>query len=220
MLSSNIALTGVLMALLRRERTGKGDYIDIAMMDSVIASMPNNYGPVMAERRSPTPQDERSWGGNAMYRVYETRDGEFVVLGGAEIKFATNLLNALGRPDLIDLCKLPPGAGQGPVREFLTEVFATKTKAEWVTWMADKDIAFAPVKTLREGLDDPQTRHRGMVVRDHRGWEHLGIPIKFADEPGRIDVSLPAHGQHSEEILEEIGYGPDERAALKAKDVF
>ena len=118
MLAANIALAGVLMALLRRERTGRGDYVDVAMMDALIASMPNNYGPPMAERRDPRPKDERAWGGNAMFRVYETSDGRFVALGGAEIKFARNLLSALGRPDLIELCELPPGPGQQPVRAF------------------------------------------------------------------------------------------------------
>ena len=184
MLAANIALAGVLMALLRRERTGKGDHVDVAMMDALIAAMPNNYGPPMAERRQPVAKDERSWGGNAMYRLYETRDGRFVALGGAEIKFATNLLTALGRPDLIPLCELPPGPGQQPVRDFLEATFRTRTQAEWVAWMAGKDIAFAPVKTLREGLDDPQVRPREMVRPDARGWEHIGMPIKFADEPG------------------------------------
>ena len=216
MLSSNIALSGILMALLRRERTGEGDYIDVAMMDSLIASMPNNYGPVMAEKRAPIAKDERSWGGNAMYQVYETRDGGFVVLGGAEIKFVANLFNALGRADLIELCKLPPGPGQAPAREFLTATFLLRTKSEWVDWMADKDIAFAPVNSLREGLDDPQVRHREMVVEDERGWEHLGLAIKYRDEPGRIRFDLPAHGEHTAEVLSGLGYSADEIAAMKA----
>ena len=166
MLTANMALAGVLMALLRRERTGRGDYLDLAMMDALIASMPNNYGAAMAERRQPVVKEERSWGGSALYRVYETRDGRFVALGGAELKFATNLLEALGRPDLIALCQLPPGAGQRPVHDFLEQTFRTRTRDEWVAWMAGKDVAFAPVKTLREGLDDPQVRHRRMVVED------------------------------------------------------
>ena len=149
------------------------------MMDALIASLPNGYGLPMTERRQPVAKHERTWGGNAMYRVYETKDGKFVALGGAELKFATNLLSALGRPDLIPLCRLPPGPGQDPVRDFLTETFSTRTQAEWVDWMAGKDIAFAPVKTLREGLDDLQARHRAMVVEDARGWEHLGVPIKL-----------------------------------------
>jgi crotonobetainyl-CoA:carnitine CoA-transferase CaiB-like acyl-CoA transferase len=220
MLAANMALAGVLMALLRRERTGKGDYLDIAMMDALIASMPNNYGAPMAEKRQPVAKDERAWGGNAMFRVYETGDGRFVALGGAEIKFATNLLTALGRPDLIELCKLPPGPGQAPVRAFLSDTFRTRTQAEWVAWMADKDVAFAPVKTLREGLDDPQVRHREMVVLDARGWEHIGVPIKFEDEPGRIDFRPPALGEHSEDILRGLGYTEAELAQMKAKGVY
>jgi crotonobetainyl-CoA:carnitine CoA-transferase CaiB-like acyl-CoA transferase len=220
MLASNIALAGVLMALLRRERTGRGDYLDVALMDALIASMPNNLGPPLAEKRAPVAKDERSWGGNAMFRVYETKDGRFVALGGSEIKFATNLLTALGRPDLIELCKLPPGRGQQPVRGFLEETFKTRTQAEWVAWMADKDVAFAPVKTLRQALDDPQVRHRAMVVEDARGLEHVGVPIKYADEPGQIDFGLPALGQHSEDILRGLGYTDDELAKMRAKGVY
>lgn len=220
MLAANMALAGVLMALLRRETTGRGDHIDIAMMDALIASMPQAYGPPMAERRDPVVKDERHWGGNALYRVYETRDGRFVALGGAELKFARALLTALGRPDLVELCALPPGPAQQPVREFLTATFLEKTQAEWVAWMADKDVAFAPVRTLREGLDDPQVRDRAMVVEDARGWEHLGIPIRFRDEPGRIAPRFATLGEHSEAILRDLGYTDAEIAAMKAEGVY
>jgi crotonobetainyl-CoA:carnitine CoA-transferase CaiB-like acyl-CoA transferase len=155
-----------------------------------------------------------------MFRVYETRDGRFVALGGAEIKFARNLLSALGRPDLIELCELPPGPGQQPVRAFLEATFRSRTQAEWVAWMADNDVAFAPVKSLREGLDDPQVRHREMVVEDARGWEHIGLPIKYKEEPGRIDFGLPELGEHSENILRGLGYTDAELAAMKADGVY
>ncbi len=220
MLSSTIALSGVLMALLRRRETGKGDYIDVAMMDSLLACMPNNYGPPMAEKRAPVPKEERSWGGNAMYRLYETADGKWIVLGGAEIKFARNLLTALGRLDLVELCALPPGPGQDPVKAFFDETFRTRTQAEWIDWFEGMDVCFAPVKTLREGLDDPQVRAREMVLEDDRGWEHIGIPVKFRDEPGRVDFALPARGQHTEEVLRRLGYDADTVAAMKRDGVF
>jgi crotonobetainyl-CoA:carnitine CoA-transferase CaiB-like acyl-CoA transferase len=220
MLASNMALSGVLMALLRRQTTGEGDYLDIAMMDALIASLPNGYGVAMTEGRQPVAKHERTWGGNAMYRVYATKDARFVALGGAELKFATNLFTALGRPDLVPLCALPPGPGQDPVREVLTATFLTRTQAEWVDWMAGKDVAFAPVNTLRQGLDHPQTRHREMVVQDGRGWEHLGIPIRFANEPGEIRFDPPAHGEHSEEILRSLGYSDAELARMKADGVW
>jgi crotonobetainyl-CoA:carnitine CoA-transferase CaiB-like acyl-CoA transferase len=222
MLSSMIGLSGVLMALYRRHQTGRGDFVDIAMMDSLLACMPNNFGPPMAEKRPPVPKEERSWGGNAMYGLYETREGDWIALGGAELHFAETLLHALGRPDLFELCKLPPGKGQEPVRAFFRETFRTKTKAEWVEWFKPlmSKLAFAPVKNLREALDDPQARAREMVVVDERGWEHLGIPIKFAHEPGRLRFDLPAHGQHSAEIIRSLGYSDAEVRALKEKGVW
>jgi crotonobetainyl-CoA:carnitine CoA-transferase CaiB-like acyl-CoA transferase len=149
MLVANMALSGVLMALLRRQTTGKGDYLDVAMLDALMASLPNGYGLPMTTGEQPDARHERTWGGNAMYRVYKTADGKFVALGGAEIKFATNLLTALGRPDLIELCKQPPGPGQDPVRAFLTGTFLTKTQTEWVDWMAGKDVAFAKGSMIR-----------------------------------------------------------------------
>ena len=138
MLASNMALAGVLMALLRRQTTGKGDYIDVAMMDVLIASLPNGYGLPMTERRQPVARHERTWGGNAMYRVYETKDGRFVALGGAELKFATNLLTALGRPDLIPLCRLPPGPGPGPRAGFPDGNFSEPEPrpSGWTGWLA------------------------------------------------------------------------------------
>ncbi len=220
LLASLHGLAGVLMALLRREETGKGDYLDMAMADCLLACLPNNMGVAMTERRQLDPKSERTLGGNALYNLYETKDGDFVVLGGQELKFAKNLLEPLGRPDLVELCKLPPGPGQDPVRAFLRDTFRTKTKAEWVAWFKGRDIAFAPVKTLPEVLEDSHFKARGMVLKDGRGWDHLGVPIAFRDEPARPRFEAPAHGQHSRAILRTLGYAEAEIAALKAAGVI
>ncbi|HEX5611798.1 MAG TPA: CaiB/BaiF CoA-transferase family protein [Burkholderiales bacterium] len=219
MLASMICLSGILMALYRRKETGQGDYLDISMADSILSCMPNNLGTAMVERRQPDLSEERSLGGNAMYGIYDTRDGDFVVLGAAEIKFATNLLTALGRPDLIELCKLPPGRGQDPVREFFRSTFRTKTKAQWIEWFKGRDIAFAPVRTLPEVLEDPHFQARGMVLKDERGWDHIGVPIQFANEPGRPRFNAPAHGEHSAQILRDLGYAESEIERLRKGDV-
>lgn len=221
MLSSLTALSAVLMALLRRKETGRGDYVDIAMMDSLYACTLNNQGEAFANNRPLDPATERALGGNAMYRPYETKDGRWIVLGAAEIKFAINLLTDLGRPDLIDLCKRPPGPEQDPVRAFFIETFKTKTQAEWAEWFAGRDISFAPVKNQVEALADPQLRHREMVFRDkERDWLHIGTPIKYTDEPGAPQMKWSQHGQDSDAIVAGLGYSDAERAAMREAGVY
>lgn len=219
MLSAMMTLSGVLMALLRRKETGRGDYLDMSMSDALLACLPNMMGVAMTERRQPVLSDERTLGGNALYNIYETRDGQFVVLAGQEIKFIRNLLEPLGRPDLVPLCALPPGRGQDPVRAFLKETFLTRTKAEWIEWFKGRDVAFAPMRTLPEVLEDPHFKARGMVLQDARGWDHLGVPIRFSDEPAEPVFEAPRHGAHSAEILRGLGYADEAVSDLAARGV-
>ena len=206
MAASMLALSGVMMALYRRQSTGRGDYLDISMHDSVLAWTPNITGPVFAQQRPPVPRHERSLGGSAFYNIYRTRDGRHVVLGAQEIKFVRNLLGEIGREELIELCERGPGPHQAPLIEALREWFATRTQAEWVEWFAGKDIGFAPIKNLREAFDDPQVAAREMLLHDAAGGEHIGIPIKFRDEPGRAELTLPGVGEHNFEVLQSAGY--------------
>lgn len=220
MLAATLTLSGILMALLRRAQTGEGDYLDVAMMDSILACMPNSMGAAFAEGRAPQPQQERIWGGNALYRIYRTRDDRHIVLGGSELKFARNLLAWLGREDLLPLCELPPGDGQRPLVAFLEATFATRTQAEWVDGFAGLDVCFAPVNDLRTGLDLPQTRHRSMCVEDAAGKEHLGTPLKFSREPAHINFAAPALGEHNRSVLAELGYSESQADALRTAGVI
>lgn len=215
--SSMMTLSALLMALLRREQTGKGDYIDVAMADSIFAGVTNSFGSVFAEKKAPVIAHERALGGYAMYQIYDTADGRHIVLGGSEMHFAKAILEKLGRPDLLPLCEPPPGPTQDPVKEFLTETFLTKTQAEWVEIFDGVNAAFAPVKDLREGADDPQIRHRQMVVECERGWEHVGTPLKFKDEPGELNFKFATPGEHTEDVLKHLGYSSESIAAMKAE---
>ena len=119
MASSLLGLSAILMALLRRQTTGMGDYIDLSMQDALMAWLPNVTGPVFAQNRAPVVQEERSFGGYAFIRSYRTADGRHVMLGGVEQKFVRTLLTALDRQDLIPVALGPPGPVQRPVKDFL-----------------------------------------------------------------------------------------------------
>ncbi|HLS85567.1 MAG TPA: CoA transferase [Burkholderiales bacterium] len=214
------ALIGILMALLRREKTGEGDYLDCAMVDALMSWTPHILSSVLAEGRAPDLPRERLYGGAAFYNVYRTKDDRYLVLSGAEMNFVENLLNALGRPDLIALCREPWGPAQDPVKAFLAETFATKTRDEWDRWLADKGVCYAPVLDLHEAWHADLLRSRGMVVTGEDGVEGLGTPIRFREEPGDPTGPVGPVGQHNDEILERLGYDEAARAKLKAAGVI
>lgn len=174
------ALAAVLMALLGRGTTGRGDYIDVAMFDALLPWSAHVAGSAIMGGDPPRSASQRSLGGAAFYHVYRTLDGRHVVLGGREMKFATNLLTALGRADLIAVAERPAGE-QGPLIGALRETFATRTRDDWVAWFADKDVAFAPVLDYREALDTPHVADRGLWI-ETGGAHQIAPAIRFADE--------------------------------------
>ena len=216
MAASLMAFSGILMALLRRQQTGRGDFIDIAMLDSLMAWTPNVTGPVFAENRAPNPPHERSFGGNAFYRIYRTADDRYVALGGSEQKFVVNLLSALGREDLAPLHAQGPGPHQQSLVDFLESTFAEKPLLEWEAFLADIDVCWAPVLDLQQAYDQPQVRHRRMRWQDPHGNDHIGIPIRFAEEPGNANPALPRLGEHNRLVLRACGYCDAELDQLEA----
>ena len=219
-ISSLLAMSAILMALLGRERTGKGDCIDLSMYDALLAWTPNVVGPLFADDAHPAPKDMRSFGGAAMYRIYETSDGEFIVLGGSEAKFARNLLSAFGRLDLMPYAEMEPGPGQEPLRAFFKEQFASGTRAHWEAFLAPVDCCWAAIRSLKDAFADPHTLHRRMLLRDERGNRHIGVPIKYASEPAQPNLRIPGYGEHSQEIGESLGMDKAWLAGLAARGLI
>jgi crotonobetainyl-CoA:carnitine CoA-transferase CaiB-like acyl-CoA transferase len=194
-------LSGVLMALYRRQQTGLGDYIDISMHDVTLGAMLNILGPPLAEDRHPVAAHERTTGGAAFYRPYETSDGRYLVLAGQEPKFINNLLGALGRPDLAELCLCGPGPHQQPVVDFLAAPFREKPLAKWNDYLATLDVCFGRINTLPEALAQQSLEARKMVRRDELGRRHIGPPIHFREEPASPVLREPLLGEHTQMIF-------------------
>jgi crotonobetainyl-CoA:carnitine CoA-transferase CaiB-like acyl-CoA transferase len=106
------------------------------------------------------------------------------------------ILAAVNRPDLIPAATGPNGPGQEPVRKALAALFLTRTRDAWDDGARGRDLAFAPVLALKEAFDQPQATARGMLLRDAEGNPHVGTPVKYRDEPGQPDLTVPTLDQH------------------------
>lgn len=175
-------LTGcaaVLMALIGRARTGRGDFIDLSMFGSLLPWTAHIAGEAVVEGRPVRSATQRSLGGHAFYNVYACADGRHVVLCGREPKFAKALLEALGRPDLVPVAAEEAGPAHAPLIAFLRDSFATRTRDEWVEWFHGRDVAFAPVLDLAEAMRQPAVREAGLLV-EREGAHAFASPIRFA----------------------------------------
>jgi len=153
---------GILLALMARERTAKGQFVDIAYLDGVISLLD---GALMYFATGQIPR----WGetfltGAAPYaNVYRCKDGEYITIGCFEPNFWQNLCHAIGREDLIPL-QDPPPQKREMVFSALQEAFLSRTRDEWFEFLKDKETCAAPVYYINETFSDPQVLHRHMVV--------------------------------------------------------
>jgi alpha-methylacyl-CoA racemase len=209
---------GILAALQGVERTGRGRFVDVSMLD-VVAS----WGAVLAGWYLATgavPERGRMplSGGLACYRVYETGDGRYLAVGALEPQFWRALCERLGVPELIDAHHDP--ARQDEVAARLQEIFRSRPRDEWVAELADLDTCVGPVNDMAEALGDPQAVHRGLVAEIGGGPVGPGPAIKFSGHPADRLRPAPGLGEHNEEILGSLGLGPEGIAALRDRGVL
>jgi len=204
-----MAAVGLLMALIAVQKTGKGQYVDISMLDGVIGFQQAPLAEYLA--KGAVPKRGKFWlaGNIPCYSLYGTKDKRAITLGPLEPHFWANLCRALGREDYIDH-QWAEGEKGREIYNFLKETFQQKTRDEWVAFFQGQDICLGPVQDIREALEDPQVQHRQMivdVVHPLAGQlKQIGIPIKLSGTPGEIGNPAPFLGQHNEEILKELGY--------------
>ena len=214
MLSSYLALSGIMMALYRRQLTGIGDFVDISMFESVLAASPNILGPVFGGDQAPDRMQERTHGGHAMLNIYETADGQYLAVGGGEHKFVEALFEGLGRPDFIKDAVGPAGDSHGPAIAFLRDTFRSKTRSDWERWFEGRDICWSPVVSLWEAWQSDHVRERGMRFQDSDGNDHIGSAIKFSSEAAEITHRLPSVGEHTAAVIDELDLTDSDRQSI------
>jgi crotonobetainyl-CoA:carnitine CoA-transferase CaiB-like acyl-CoA transferase len=216
-----MAAIGILTAVIGREHTGRGQFVDISMLDGTLSCNAYHVLLYQLSGRLPSRGGEQLTGRYPCYAVYETRDGRHLTIGAFEPHFWAALCRHFGRADYI-----APQWDEGAKREemcaFFRAAFRQKTLAEWVGELADAEICFGPVNTLEETFADPQLRHRDMIV-DMEGEAGrttvIGNPIKLSDTPGALRTPPPRFGEHTDGVLAEIGFNAAEIAQLREQGV-
>ena len=213
-----MAAIGILSALWAREETGTGQFVDISMMDGAVSWQVVNVLRHLIEGKEQHRGDTLLTGHHPCYAIYETKDGRHVTVGALEPHFWRTLCERLGMPELAPQ-QFAEGAGRDEIFRRVREKFRTRTMAEWVAELADLDICFGPVATLGEALDDPQVRHRGMVVEGPDGRRTLGNPVKLSATPPTLRAASPGFGAHTDGVLAGLGYSPGDVAGLRERGI-
>ncbi|MBI1814785.1 MAG: CoA transferase [Deltaproteobacteria bacterium] len=208
---SLMAAVGILTAVIARQHTGRGQCIDIAMLDGAFAW--NVYNLLLRQLSGANPRRgrEQLTGGYACYNVYETRDGRHVTVGAYEPHFWATLCRHMGRDDLIPLQW--DEARREEIVEYFRAIFRKKTFDDWMRELGGKDICFGPVNTIDEALRDPQLRHRNMIVEMDTPLGKMvtpNSPIKLSDTPPSLRTPPAAFGEHTDETLEQLGFGQEQ----------
>ncbi len=217
-----MAAIGILAAAIARQETGRGQLVDVAMLDGSFAW--NVFHVMLHLVTGQVPQRGRTrlTGHHPCYAIYETRDGRHLTIGALEPHFWATLCRHFGREEFIET-QYAEGAKREEMFAFFRDAFRQKTLAQWLAELGDKDVCIGPVNTLAEALVDPQVRHRQMAVEvDTPSGRQtaLGTPIKLSDTPATVRTPPPGFGEHTDRILAELGYGADAIADLRARGVI
>jgi crotonobetainyl-CoA:carnitine CoA-transferase CaiB-like acyl-CoA transferase len=220
--SLNAAL-GIMAGLLRRERTGEGQYLDVSLLDGLTPFLGMVMSQYMTEGQIPRRGETLVGGGYAFYNVYETADAKFLALGCLEEKFWKEFCKAVGREDLIR-----DQFASSPRREELIEevqsIILQRTRQEWIDVFDRYDICFSPVNSLKEALEDPHIQHRGLWFKYVHPVDgnvpQQAFPIKFSDDQPDLRMHPPGFGEHTEEILREMGYTDLEIEELSKRGII
>ena len=209
MVSGLWAALGTLAALWQRVGSGRGQHVDVGMLDSVVALLGMPLAERLARGRLPAWGETFLTGGRAYYNLYETSDGAYMALGAMEPGFWLGFCEAVGHPEWIVRHGDPDQAGL--IAE-VAALFRQQTMAYWTELFGAHDCCCEPVLNLDEMLAHPQVAARGLA-RDG----YLASPLARSPLP---PSTAPSLGEHTSQILASLGYGPDQVQELRKRGVL
>jgi crotonobetainyl-CoA:carnitine CoA-transferase CaiB-like acyl-CoA transferase len=212
------AAFAILAAIIAREGAGRGQYVDMAMTDGVTSLLAGVISMYFASGAAPRPGQSLLNGAVPFYCVYQTKDGQWLSIGCLEPWFWEALCRALGREDFVPY---QMNADKYPeIFAHFRQEFKTRTRDEWFEYLRQFDICVGPVYRLEEVFNDPQVQARDMVVElEHPTMgkvQQVGIGAKLSETPGSVRSLAPRRGEHTEEVLLDLGYSQEETGELRA----
>jgi formyl-CoA transferase len=217
-----LLVQGILLALVARSRTGEGQQVDVSLFDAML-SMQLQEATVWLMRGK-----ELNWAGYPLSGVFSSQEGALVIVGAFKANPLRDICSAL---ELEDLSERPEFANheqqvlhKAQIQQIWRERIATRPAAYWIERLDAVDILCAPVATLGEALENPQTAVNEMVWRipqaNREELVTVGNPVKLSATPASIRRSPPELGENSEEILRELGYEQGRIEQLRTERVF
>ena len=211
------AISGILMTLYARERTGKGQLVNVDLYSSAINAEITAISSVIGCRETGMPSFGRT--ASHYYSVYKTKDGRYLSIGTIEPKFWQKMCRLIDLPELES--RQFDFANSAEIKEKLAAAFAGKTQAEWLELIGKDEFCVTPIRTLQEALDSSLTTEQSQMLvtkkEDFGDYTYVKSAAKLSDTPGTIRKRAPYLGEHTQEVLESAGYTKEEIAAMHEK---
>jgi formyl-CoA transferase len=208
---------GILLALVAREKTGRGQEVYTSLLDGMIASQLQEATYWLNTGRS------FNWGHLPLGGPYPTKDGYIAMIGAFRPNPLRDLCGVLGLEDLSQDPRFSTTEQSiehgAELKEIIRAAFRMKTSAEWLKALEAIDFLCSPVYTIEEALQDPQVQHNQMVIEfDHPQGriKAIGSPVKLVDTPAAVRHYPPRLGEHNDEILGDLGYAREQIEQLRA----
>ena len=218
---SNHAVIGILAAVIHRGRTGSGQQIDVSMTDGAFAFNAMAGAAFLVDGKDPQ-REEGFVNGGSLYDFYETKDGGYLAVGAIEPPFFAEFCTAIGRPEWISGGFSPENIKETKI--LVRRIIQAKTRDEWTAIFAAKDACVDPVLSLREAVEDPHTKARGLVadvaLADGGTVRQIACPIRFSETQPVCGKTGEKPGVDTEAILREAGYAEEEVRAFRTDGLF